>query len=190
MIKQNRWTHGETNFGMPPPAPEQRGKLGCRFGLATFDAAIGEEVFLSFQDEPAALKRLATVTPLTVIAHSGMVRTPDGIVGFIVWQIAAGSRQEAFVEQWLNPNRIGTIRLLASAANQTNLKFVAMDGFSGEVAVMVDFANSFGIGELVQKLALAIGHEPDGDFSRAVAYAEALHSTEQLVLLATLELDG
>jgi hypothetical protein len=48
-----------------------------------------------------------------------------------VWQIAASSPQEVMVEQYLNPQNIGTFRLIASAANQTHFKLVVVNNQKG-----------------------------------------------------------
>jgi hypothetical protein len=87
-----------------------------------------------------------------------------------VWQIAANSPQEVMVEQYLNPENIGTFRLIASAAYQTHFKLVVVNNQSGEVAAFVDFENVFRFDDLVANMAAAIGYEPEGDFSAATEH--------------------
>jgi hypothetical protein len=87
-----------------------------------------------------------------------------------VWQIAASSPQEVMVEQYLNPQNIGTFRLISSAANQTHFKLMVLNNQSGEVTAFIDFENVFGFDELVSTMAAAIGHEPEGDFGAATQY--------------------
>jgi hypothetical protein len=53
--------------------------------------------------------------------------TPYGVVAFIIWLITAGSSQEVTIEQYLNPQNIEVLRLIASAANQTHFKLVIMN---------------------------------------------------------------
>ena len=86
------------------------------------------------------------VVPFNLMVHSGLVRTPDGVVAFLVWQIAASSAQEVMVEQYLNPQNIGTFRLIASAANQTHFKLLVVNNQSGEVAAFIDYENVFRFG--------------------------------------------
>lgn len=64
------------------------------------------------------------------------------------------------VEQYLNPQNIGALRLVASAANQTHFKLVIVDNQSGEIYAFVDFENVFGFDQLASAMVRAIGHEP------------------------------
>jgi hypothetical protein len=119
---------------------------------------------------PDFAEQYGKVAPFNLVVHSGLVRTPHGIVAFLVWQIAAGSPQEVMVEQYLNPQNIATTHLVASAANQTHFKVVVVNNQSGEVAAFVDFENVFRFDDLVANMATAIGHEPEGDFSAATEH--------------------
>jgi hypothetical protein len=121
-------------------------------------------------EEPDFADQYSEVSPFDLIVHSGLVRTPHGVVAFLVWQIAANSPKEVMVEQYLNPQNIGTFRLVASAANQTHFKLVVVNNQNGEVAAFVDFENLFRFDELVLAMATAIGHEPEGDFGAATQY--------------------
>jgi hypothetical protein len=121
-------------------------------------------------EEPDFADQYSEVSPFDLIVHSGLVRTPHGVVAFLVWQIAANSPKEVMVEQYLNPQNIGTFRLVASAANQTHFKLVVVNNQNGEVAAFVDFENLFRFDELVSAMATAIGHEPEGDFGAATQY--------------------
>ena len=125
-----------------------------------FDVIIGNPPYVVY----------SKVAPFDLIVHSGLVRTPHGIVAFLVWQIAASSPQEVMVEQYLNPQNIGTFRLISSAANQTHFKLVVVNNQSGEVAAFVDFENDFQFDELVSAMATPIGHEPEGDFGTATQH--------------------
>jgi hypothetical protein len=89
---------------------------GCALHRIAFDASVGEEVCAIYMEEPEFADQYSKVVPFNLIVHSGLVRTPHGVVAFIVWQIAASSPQEVMVEQYLNPQNIGTFRLIASAA--------------------------------------------------------------------------
>ena len=42
----------------------------------------------------------------------GLIRTPYGVVAFIIWRIAAGFSQEVTTEQYLNPQNIESLRRL------------------------------------------------------------------------------
>ena len=141
MRKQNRWIHGHRNFALPSLPDEMKGQTGCRFYRATIDTAVGEEVYLCLMEESQYVGAYARVNPFNVIAHTGFARRPFGVIAYIVWQIAAGSPQEFFTEQYLNPHRIETIQLVSSAANQTHLKLIIIDNQTTEVGAFVDFEN-------------------------------------------------
>jgi hypothetical protein len=167
MRKENRWTYGTMDFVYPALPANLRGRHGCGLHRMTVDDAIGEEVCAVYMEDPAYADQFSKVHPFNLIAHTGLARTPHGVVAFIVWQIAAHSPQEVMVEQYLNPQSIATIRLVASAANQTHFKLIVINNQTAETAAFVDFENVFGFDELVSGMALAIGHEPEGDFAAA-----------------------
>jgi hypothetical protein len=170
MKKENRWTHGTGDFAFPPLTANLKGRHGCNLHRMTFDTSIGEEVCAVYMEEPAYVGQFSKVLPFNLIAHTGLARTPHGVVGFVVWQIAAHSPQEVMVEQYLNPQNIGSIRLVASAANQTHFKLIVINNQTAETAAFVDFENVFEFDRLVSGMALAIGHEPEGDFGAATQH--------------------
>jgi hypothetical protein len=167
MKKENRWTLGTQHFVLPALPADMKGRHGCKLHRLTFDPSIGEEICAVYMEEPDFVDQFSEVHPFNLFAHTGLVRTPHGVVAFIVWQIAAHSPQEAFIEQYLNPNHIGTIRLVSSAANQSHFKLLVINNQTAEVAAFIDFENVFRFDRLATAMALAIGHEPDGDFAAA-----------------------
>jgi hypothetical protein len=56
------------------------------------------------------------------------------VVAFIIWLIAAGPSQEVTIEQYLNPQNIEALRLIASAASQTHFKLVIMNNQDGRLS--------------------------------------------------------
>lgn len=180
MIKENQWHHGAMDFALPPLPREMR-TYGCGFYRMTFDPDVGDEVMVFFREQPPHAQGLADVRPMTLIAHKGIVSTPHGIVAYVVWQIAAGTAQETFVETFLNPFQIGTLKLVADAASQTHLKFLAYDLGAQEVVSMVDFDNVFDLDQLLFQMALNLGNEEEGDFSQAVQFIMANASVMDLV---------
>lgn len=185
MKKENRWSHGTKSFVLPFWPDDLKGRHGCALHRITFDASVGEEVCAIYMEEPGFADQFSKVAPFNLIVHFGLVRTPHGIVAFLVWQIAANSRQEVLIEQYLNPQN--TFRLISSAANQTHFKLVVVNNQSGEVAAFVDFENDFRFDELVSAMATAIGHEPEGDFGAATQHVmNNFTIAELLVHSATL----
>jgi hypothetical protein len=170
MKKANRWKHGVKHFVLPVLPPEMQGRHGCRLYRMTFDSTVGEEICAVYLEQPDYVGQFSRVLPFELFAHKGLVRTPHGIVAFIVWQIAANSSQEVMVEQYLNPREIGTIQLIASAANQTHFKLLVINNQSGEVAAFIDFENAFEFDWFVSAMAMANGHEPEADFPAAAEH--------------------
>jgi hypothetical protein len=170
MKKENPWTHGARDFVFPALSADLKGRHGCNLHRMTFDTTIGEEICAVYMEEPNFAAQFSKVAPFNLIAHTGLARTPHGLVAFIVWQIAAQSPQEVMVEQYLNPQNIGAIRLIASAASQTHFKLVVINNQNSEVAAFIDFENVFQFDQLVSAMAIAIGHEPEGDFDAATQY--------------------
>jgi hypothetical protein len=184
MMKRNRRTHETKNLVLPALPADLIGRHGCNFNRMTFDRSIGEKICAISFEEPDFADQFNEVRPFNLIAHSGLARTPHGVVAFIVWQIAAHSPQEVLIEQFLNPNNIGSIRLVASAANQTHFKLLVINNQTTEVAAFVDFENIFEFGRLVSAVALAIGHETEGDFSAASQHLMDTTTVQQLLALS------
>lgn len=185
MRKDNRWQHGLRDFRFPR-MPSELITPGCSFYRATFDADIGEEVFVFLKDDPAYAEQLAALRPMTLFAHKGIVSTPYGVVAYVVWQIAAGTPQETLVETFFNPFEFGTLKLLSDAANQSHLKFVAIDPFTQEVLVMVDFENVFEIDSLLFHAVMNIGHAAPTDFRQATRFIMENSPTEELMEMAVI----
>jgi hypothetical protein len=188
MKKENRWTLGTKNFVLSALPEDLKGRHGCALHRITFDASVGEEICAIYMEEPDFVDQYREVAPFNLIVHSGLVRTPHGVVAFIVWQIAANSPQEVMVEHYLDPQNIGTIRLIASAANQTHFKLVVIDNQNSEVAAFVDFENGFEFDQLVSAMAIAIGHEPEGDFGAATQHVMNNMTVTQLLTLSLLNM--
>src|SRR5260370_42395836 len=102
MKKENRWTHGIKNFALPALPADLKGQHGCKLLRMTFDASVGEEICAVYMEEPDFCEQFGRVVPFDLIAHTGLARTPHGLVAFIAWQIAAHSPQEVMAEQYLN----------------------------------------------------------------------------------------
>jgi hypothetical protein len=187
MKKENHWSHGTKNFVLPALPNDLKGRHGCSLHRVTFDATVGEEVCAIYKEDPEFADQYSEVSPFNLIVHSGIVRTPHGVVAFLVWQIAANSPQEVMIEQYLNPQNIGTFRLVASAANQTHFKLVVVNNQNGEVAAFIDFENGFRFDQLVSTMATAIGHEPEGDFGAATQHVMDNHTVAELVVLSALQ---
>jgi len=180
MIKENQWSHGMRDFRVPSLTEEQS-RYGCGFSRTTFDPQIGEETYVLFCENPPYAKALSSVQPLTLVAHKGVVRTPYGVVGYVVWQIAAGSNQESFVETFLNPFQFGTLKLISDAANQTHLKFMALDRSDQSVVSMIDFENTFELDHLLFHMVMNIGNADETDFSSATSFIMDNVEMKQLV---------
>jgi hypothetical protein len=190
MRKPNKWTLGNRHFVLPSLPDALRGRHGCCLQRGTFDPLAGEEVYALYREEPAYSAQYEKLAPFNLIAHTGLVRTPYGVVAFIIWQIAAGSPQEVMCEQYINPQDIGALRLISSAANQTHFKFIVINNESAEVCAFVDFKNFFSFAELASAMVSAIGHEPVGDFDAATGHVMKTMTVPQLIALSNLDFEG
>lgn len=169
----NQWRHGARDFVLPPLPADHVGRPGPILMSLTFDAAIGAEVCLMVKEEPDYAEQLGRVVPMNLLATTGLIRTPFGIVPYIVWTVAAQSTAEVLFEHFLNPAEMSTLRLLASAANQTHFKLVVVNCVTSAVTAFVDYENVFDLGGLAEAIVGTMGHEPPGDFGRAVDHLKA-----------------
>jgi hypothetical protein len=182
MKKENRWTHGTRHFVLPPLPEDLKGRHGCTLQTATFDMSVGEEVYALYLEEPDYADKFSRIAPFNMRVRFGLVRTPQGVVAFIIWLIAAGSQEEVTVEHYLNPQNIGALRLVASAANQTHFKLLIVDNQSSEISAFIDFENVFGFDQLASTMVSAIGHEPEGDFDAAREYVSNTMTIAELLI--------
>jgi hypothetical protein len=185
MRKENRLKPGLSNFSFAELTPELR-THGCSLHRATFDPLVGPEVFAFFREDPGFAENLGDIEPFTLIAHSGVAKTPFGTIGFIIWQIAAGVSQELFAEQYLNPTQKGALALLSEVAGQTNFKFVAINRETGDISVVVDFANTFGFDRLHAAMCLALENDSCSNFPEATEYVKQRYTVPELVALGAL----
>jgi hypothetical protein len=190
MKKKNRWMHGRKHFAVPALPADLKGRHGCLLQRITFDPSVGEEVCAAYFEEPKFAGLYGTVAPFNLVVHPGLARTPHGSVAFIVWQIAAGSPQEVLSEQYLNPPNIDTLRLVASAANQTHFKLLVINNENSDLGAFVDFENVFQFDQLTSAMANAIGHEPEGNFAAAMEHVMKNMTVPQLLGLSALNMVG
>ena len=94
------------------------------------------------------------------------------------------------VEQYLNAQDIGALRLVSSAANQTHFKLVIINNQSAEVGAFVDFENVFKFDELASAMVSAIGHEPLGNFAAATDHVMRTLTVTELIVLSALDFVG
>jgi hypothetical protein len=144
--------------------------------------SVGEEVYALYLEEPDYADKFSRIAPFNMRVRFGLVRTPQGVVAFIIWLIAAGSQEEVTVEHYLNPQNIGALRLVASAANQTHFKLLIVDNQSSEISAFIDFENVFGFDQLASTMVSAIGHEPEGDFDAAREYVSNTMTIAELLI--------
>lgn len=162
--KNNKWNKGPMHLEFPPLTSQLKGKNGCRIEKAVFDPSIGEEVFIKILDEPIYAKELASTKPFNLFCKTGMVRTNQGIVLFILFIVTNGIEEIITFETLLNPHEMSTVNLLSSWGQQSHLKVVVMDNQKGDILNWYEFKNIFGIGDVVKTIAECIGHEEKGDF--------------------------
>ena len=98
--RAGRYGRSSTELFVLPALPTNlTGRHGCNLRSITFDRSIGEEICAVYMEEPAFADQYGKVHPFNLIAHTGLARTPHGVVAFIVWRIAAQSPHEVLIEQ-------------------------------------------------------------------------------------------
>src|SRR5690606_15254478 len=121
-----KWEHGRREFVFPYLDDALR-RPGCSLHRLTLDRDVGEEVYALFREEPPHAEAYLSVYQVTLNAHKGLLRTPFGVVAFIVWEICPGTEMEARIEQYINPFEIGALKLVSDAANQSHFKLIIVD---------------------------------------------------------------
>jgi hypothetical protein len=86
------------------------------------------------------------------------------------------------VEQYLNPPQHWNHPTCYFSA-QAHFKLVVINNQTAETAALVDFQNTFEFDRLVSEMALALGHEPEGDFAAALQYVMKKFTVPQLLAL-------
>jgi hypothetical protein len=72
-------------------------------------------------------------------------------------------------------------------ATSSNFTFLAKRYPQLERTAFVDFENVFEFGRLVSAMALAIGHEPEGDFAAASQHLMDTTTLQELLALSRLD---
>jgi hypothetical protein len=184
MLKNNRWTLGERHHVIPPLPEGMRGIWGCSLQRTAFDPSIGQEVHAVYTEEPDHAVEYADISPFNMLVHKGLVRTPYGIVAYLIWQMAIGTPQQVAVEQYINPHNMDALRLVSDAANQTHFKLLVVNNRTSEVTSFIDFENTFRFDELASAMVLAIGHEQEGGFGAAMRHVMDTMTVDQLMMLS------
>ena len=70
---------------------------------------------------------------------------------------------------------------MSSAANQSHFKLLVINNQTAEVAAFIDFENVFRFDRLASAMALAIGHEPEGDFAAASQHVMDTMTIQELL---------
>jgi hypothetical protein len=147
-----------------------RGIWGCSLQRTTFDPSIGQEVHAVYTEEPDHAEKYADIPILNMLVFHGVVHTSHGAVAYVIWQIAVGTPQQVAIEQYLNPHKATTLRLVLDASNQTHFKLLVVNNQTSEVTGFIDFENVFRFDQLASAMIAAIEHEPEGDFDAAMRH--------------------
>ena len=167
MLKRNKWRHGKRDFVAPPLPPELVGHSGCLLQTGVVDREVGEEVVLLMMENHPYCERIAALDPPDLRVKTGVARTSHGQVAFVVYSVFDGTERIAAFESFLNPNEIGTFRMLSALAQQTHLHVILMDSDYNCLRGFFEFEDDLGFGDLVTGLAKVVGHEPIGNFALA-----------------------
>jgi hypothetical protein len=176
----NKWKHESRELQIPLLPAGLQGSSGCVLARAIFDEEIGIEVYLAILEEPSWCLPLAATRPFKVFCKSGLAQTGNGGIIFLIWRIAGESNNEVVHEQYLNPDKINTIRDLSALAQQTHLKALVINSRASEVVDWFEFENDFKFDELLRSAVEMIGRIPAGNFSAAIEELTKRYSLEDL----------
>jgi hypothetical protein len=140
-------------------------QAGIRLDTTTLAPEIGPEVVLIFTENRGFLNQLRQQGPFQLRLNAGAVNTSAGPILFMLWWFPplVNKRPFAGYELLVNPDRTGLLEL---ASKQTHLHLVILDE-KQQVFDVVEFANTYELGRLVQ-IASQISPQLDGyDFNRA-----------------------
>jgi hypothetical protein len=125
--------------------------LGIHFNVATLQAEVGPEVILIFSEIRTFLIELRNQGPYQLRLNSGIMNTSAGPIIFLLWWFPPliEGRPFAGYELLISPKSgpFGT-DLLNQADLQTHLHLVILDECQ-EVFAVVEFENTYGLGQLV-----------------------------------------
>lgn len=181
MLRDNKWRRGRVALRIPPLPDRLRGSAGCLLVEATFDHNQGPEIYLAVFEEPSWCLPLAATRPFNVFCKPGLAQTDSGALIFLIWRIAAGSNNQVVREQFLNPDKIETIRTLSAVSQQTHLKVLIINSRADEVVDWFEFENNFQFDRLLENAVELIGRVSSGDFSAAIEEFTAQNSLEDLL---------
>ncbi len=178
---ENKWQKDLLSLAIPPLPKRWECESGCILVKAAFDEEIGPEVFLAVLEEPSWCLPLAVARPFNIFCKSGIAETEHGTIIFAVWTVAAGSPVQTVHEQFLNPNKIETIRLLSALAQQTHLKVLVINSRASEVINWFEFENEFGFDKVLMSAIAAISHDDCADFDEAIRAFQDQYSVQDLL---------
>jgi hypothetical protein len=74
-LLKNKWTHGKTNFVLPPLPPQLRAAEGIIPWRLALDPKVGSEMVLLLLDRTPFVHDLAKIRPFDLRLRTGLVRT-------------------------------------------------------------------------------------------------------------------
>ena len=182
-VRNNKWPHDKEPPQLPLLPDKYQGPASGLLLEATWDAAIGPEVYLVIFD-PCRREELATCAgwrPLQLLCSATIGRTDHGLVLLLLWTIHDGPKGVAWYKLFLDPHRMDTLKLLSAWSQQTHLKVFVVNSLDQRVECWGDFENRFDVNRLIMTVVKNIAHENQGNFQLAQKQFLQEHSVEELL---------
>jgi hypothetical protein len=174
---------GRRNFEFPADFPFDRfPDSGILAVPATLDERIGVESTLILFDKTPFIYRLARVRPFDLRMKMGMAPTNHGPVAYLLFYIPDPSRpSEPFfmVDHHIDPFNEQMVSPWRDLALQSHWHLFLLDGKCEQINLF-EFENVFGLDEVLDQIADAIGGEAAGNFGLAKEEFSATYTLEDL----------
>jgi hypothetical protein len=179
---RNKWTHGLTEFALPPLPAYLRGKEGLLPLDLIVDPKVGTEVALLLLDPTPFIHDIAALNPLTLLLKTGLYNTANGPLLFLLFYVPDPIEpHKMFVgfDLHVNPFEELHLRMWRRLARQTHWHLVLVGG-DGQVVDFYEFENSYNIDDTLDYALKATRGMAHGSFDLAKQEFTSSVSVEDL----------
>jgi hypothetical protein len=168
-LLRNKWSHGQTEFVLPPLPAHLRGKEGLLPLDLVVDPQVGKEVALFLLDPTPFIHDLAALNPLTLQLKSGLYNTSYGPLLFLLFYVPDPIEPDRiFVgfDLHVNPFEVTHLEVWRQLARQTHWHLVLVGG-DGQLVDFYEFENTYNLDRTLDYAVEATRGMPHGSFDMA-----------------------
>jgi len=180
--KNTAWLHGPPPLGPAALSDCMASLDGLLPARAVLDLEVGEEIVLCLRDSTPFINTLAKTRPFNLRVHGGAARNEFGCLGYFVFWIPSPFSQDvplAIYDLYVNPQNEPLLGAWRELAFQTHWDIQLLDR-KNEHRGSFEFANTFRIQELLEKMHQFCRGNEVLDFDKAKAQFMAEKSLEDL----------